>query len=159
MFATTAPVYADVPFSATELNRRSGKVLDAAVSSPVTIVRNDQFFALTSREFMSDMSRSVACLKESLAVLFAISRILSGEQLAENDQYYWLHMFTSKDLQDFSDEILQAAKGMPDVEELGNVLYEWRQSGLSVLNGSAKPTEQILENLGKQEDARAVGAK
>jgi hypothetical protein len=49
-------LFGDQLVTATELNRRSGAILDMALSKPVTITRNDQHFALLRRELVAQLS-------------------------------------------------------------------------------------------------------
>ena len=47
-------IYSDCIVTSSELNRRSGQILDTALTTPVTITRNNDSFALVKRDLMTD---------------------------------------------------------------------------------------------------------
>ena len=49
-------IYSDCIVTSSELNRRSGQILDTALTTPVTITRNNDSFALVKRDLMTDLA-------------------------------------------------------------------------------------------------------
>lgn len=132
------PVFSDRVIKATELNRASGRILDQALESPLTIVRNDQQFALLSREIMSSLSTEAHCSRELLELLLAIIHLLLGNMIGAEHPFGWLRAFDREELGDLYSEIMEAYRKvsiLPDGwEELKAVIHEWKESAVANLS-------------------------
>ena len=129
---TPGLVFDDVIVSATTLNRRSGEVLDQAWEKCVTIMRNQQSFALLRREQAAGMIAQLHRAQQILDLFHAIGRIRSGAALDPADEYEWLTAFASDDLKDLADEVYaaytRAQRGEIPPEEADSVIHEWQES-------------------------------
>jgi len=125
-------VFDDVIVSATTLNRRSGEVLDQAWEKCVTIMRNQQSFALLRREQAAGMIAQLHRAQQILDLFHSIGRIRSGATLNPADEFEWLTAFPSDDLKDLADEVYaaytRAQRGEIPPEEADSVIHEWRES-------------------------------
>jgi DNA primase len=130
--ATAWPVFDDVIVSATTLNRRSGEVLDQAWEKCVTIMRNEQSFALLRREQAAGMITQLHRAQQILDLFHAIERIRSGATLDPADKFEWLATFALDALKDMADEVYSAytrgQRGEIPPEEADAVIHEWRES-------------------------------
>ncbi|MGA2270821.1 MAG: hypothetical protein ABSH44_20295 [Bryobacteraceae bacterium] len=130
--ATARPVFDDVIVSATTLNRRSGEVLDLAWEKCVTIMRNEQSFALLRREQAAGMIVQLHRAQQILDLFHAIERIRSGAALDPADEFEWLTAFALDDLKDMADEVYaaytRAQRGEIPPEEADAVIHEWQES-------------------------------
>lgn len=149
----SAGVYTDEVFTATELNRRVGTILDRARVRPVTITRNHELFALVRREYAAGMIQMVRQMKSALEVLAAVHLALAGEPVAP--QFSWLDVFEKDDLQRFASEVFSMVAKVhakvdseaADWREVEAVLHEWRESALVAKSGvlDAAVTENSAE--------------
>jgi hypothetical protein len=129
---TARPVFDDVIVSATTLNRHSGEILDRAWEKCVTIMRNEQSFALLRREQAARMTALLRCAQQILDLFHAIERIRSGAVLDPADEFEWLTAFALDDLKDVADEVYaayaRAQRGEIPLEEVDAVIHEWQES-------------------------------
>src|SRR5260370_42316141 len=88
-------VFGDKLYTSTDLNRRSGEVLNHAREHPVTISRNNEQFALLRREQAAQLVRTVKNISSAMAVLSAAQTALSGGP----PELEWLKVFEKNDLQ------------------------------------------------------------
>ena len=127
------PIFGDPIISATTLNRQSGSVLDRALRGPVTIMRNDEAFALVSRDLAA---RLFAGLEHASKVveLFeaACDRLLRSSPLRPTHVFEWISAFDEDDLLEMITEVLtafhRAQSGERTWEEFDAVLHEWEES-------------------------------
>jgi DNA primase len=130
--ATARPVFDDVIVSATTLNRRSGKVLDQAWEKCVTIMRNEQSFALLRREQAAGMIAQLHRAQQIVDLFHAIERMRSGAALDPADEFEWLTAFALDDLKEMADEVYaaytRAQRGEIPPEEADAVIHEWQES-------------------------------
>src|SRR5690606_21041044 len=101
-------LFEDQIFTATDLNRRGGAILDLALSKPVTITRNDQHFALLRRELVADLSALRDQVNMFTEVMGAIRSMQSGNKLHDDHPYRWLQIYEADDLAVMSDELMEA---------------------------------------------------
>jgi len=71
--AAPPTIFGDEIFTATDLNRRAGHILDEAKRRPVTITRNDESFALLLRKDASRMVAATANAKRMVDLVTAVS--------------------------------------------------------------------------------------
>ncbi|MBZ5622515.1 MAG: type II toxin-antitoxin system prevent-host-death family antitoxin [Acidobacteriia bacterium] len=73
MGQVTATLFGDEIFTATDLNRRAGHVLDEAKNRHVTITRNDEAFALLPRKDASRMVETASNASRMVDLVTAIA--------------------------------------------------------------------------------------
>ena len=136
IMATAPPVFDDVIVSATALNRHSGEILDQALEKRVTIMRNEQAFALLRREDAAEMTTQLRYAQQILDLLHAFERVRSGAVLDPADEFEWITAFPSDDLKDMAAEVYaayaRARRGEIPLEEVDAVLHEWQESAWAV---------------------------
>ncbi len=110
-------VFGDEVYSSTDLNRRSGEVLNHAREHPVTISRNNELFALLRRDHAAKLVRSVNTMH----------------------QVPWLKIYEKDDLQKLCSEVLNTARtasdGLCDWKEVEAIIHEWKESALVASSG------------------------
>jgi len=128
-------VFGDKVYSSTDLNRRSGEVLNHAREHPVTISRNNEQFALLRREQAAKLVRTVSRINSVFELLSEAHEAMYGG----NPCIGWLKVFDRDDLQKLSSEILIAArnasKGQSEWREVDALIHEWRESALVAKTG------------------------
>ncbi|GAA6622640.1 hypothetical protein [Scytonema sp. NUACC26] len=131
-------IYSDTLFTATELNRQPGKILDYALEHPVTITRNDEHFALLRREEVSSLTKAAQNGRHLIELLSAAFRLCLGEKLSTEHPHGWLKVFDKDDLQDFINEVTEAYRSAVFREqawdELEAIIHEWHESALAIAN-------------------------
>lgn len=134
--ATRQQVFDDVIVSATTLNRRSGEVLDLALEKCVTIMRNEQAFALLRRDDMAEMTALLRAAHRALDLFHALERVRSGAVLDAADEFEWITAFPPEDLKNMADEVYaayaRARTGEVSLDEVDAVIHEWQESAWAV---------------------------
>jgi hypothetical protein len=132
------PQFSDEIIKATELNRSSGSVLDKAARQPITIIRNNEHFALLRREKLSGIVTEATQTREVLEILHAAFLALSTQDLSSESPYGWLMAFDVDEIQELVAEVLGAFRNAPIVadgwEELDAVIHEWHESAIAILS-------------------------
>ena len=121
-------VFEDEVIRATELNRASGEVLNRALKSPVTIIRNDEAFALMRREVAASLQRE-SCFALHLAEI-TILAMSKPETLAP--EYRWIGAFDEKQRLQLTQELIEGyreALRKGEWESFEATLHEWSESG------------------------------
>jgi hypothetical protein len=130
------PVFDDVIVSATMLNRRSGEILDQAMKRSVTILRNEQAFALLPREEAAEMTALLRGAQQVLDLFHAIDRVRAAARLDPADEFEWITAFEADDLKDMADEFYatyaRVRRGEAPLDELDAVIHEWQESAWAV---------------------------
>ena len=121
-------VLSDEVIAATELNRRSGAILDKARDRLITIARNSEQFVLAPRGWMQELSARQGLQEELVEVMAALLAATNGEYGAK---YGWLRALEGDELREMGAELHAAyhsslEKGEPG--EFRAVLHEWRES-------------------------------
>ncbi len=118
----------------TDLNRRSGEILERAGRYPVLIARGDDPLVLARHEWVSTLIGSEA-RAELLAELSGyLTRRLTGELSDEGGAFDWLSAFADHEVRAFVGELravvrdVQAGKVEPELVDA--VLHEWRESAI-----------------------------
>lgn len=131
-------IYSDTLFTATELNRQPGKILDHALEHPVTITRNDEHFALLRREKVSSLAKAAQNGEYLIELLSAAFRLRLDEKLGSEHPHGWLKVFDKDELQDFTNEVTEAYRSAVFSEqawdELEAIIHEWHESALAIAN-------------------------
>lgn len=130
-------VFGDEVYTSTDLNRRSGEVLNHARERPVTISRNNEQFALLRREIAAKLVNSMTKVQGVMRVLVAADAAVSGRDV---DPFVsWLKVYEKDDLQKLCSEVLEATSmavsGDADWNYVDAVIHEWRQSALVAKSG------------------------
>lgn len=136
MSATTA-IFGDEIFTATDLNRRAGHVLDEATNRPVTITRNDEAFALLNRKDASRMVEAASNARLMVDLVTSISTYrLSGAQIPIEHVFEWLNAFDIEELRTLLAEAHMSYRRAGDAEiswdDFEAVLHEWRESAIAI---------------------------
>ncbi|HZU24848.1 MAG TPA: hypothetical protein VFA04_04960 [Bryobacteraceae bacterium] len=130
-------LFSDEVFTATDLNRRAGTVLDHARNRPVTISRNDEQFALLPREQAGKLFRTVTRMARALALLSDAHCALAGE--APSATFSWLTTYDKGDLKKLTSEVFSAVRtatlGGCDWDVVDAVIHEWRESAMVAQTG------------------------
>ena len=125
-------LYGDEVFSSTDLNRRSGEVLNIARNRPVTISRNGEQFALLRREQAAALFQSVTGLKRAMALAIAV--VCSAQNEPIPLEFEWSKALDLQDRRTMCREVLEASLkasiGEIDWPEVDNLIHEWRETGL-----------------------------
>lgn len=130
-------LFSDDVFTATELNRRGGAILDRARRGPVTISRNNEQFALLRRDQAAKLVGTVNRIFRSVALLSEVHTALEGGQAS--DAFKWLAVYEKDDLQKLFREVLaetrKAAAGERDWDDVDALIHEWRESAAIAESG------------------------
>ena len=133
-------LFGDRLFTATDLNRHGGKILDVAVKVPVTITRNDQYFAILRRDLASRMSAVTDQVELYVDIMTAIDTLRAGGSLRRDHPYHWLRQFDQDDWLEFSSELLTALAslihGDNNEDAVEVVLHEWYESAFMAMTGA-----------------------
>lgn len=132
------PLFSDEIIRATDLNRTPGAVLDKAARTPVTIVRNEECFALLNRNVFAGLVLEADQKGKVLDLLGAAFQALHCGSLSKESPHGWLLAFDKDDIQELVGEVLKAFHDAPFVddgwEELEAVIHEWHESAIAVLS-------------------------
>ena len=130
-------VFGDEIFTATDLNRRAGHVLDEAMNRPVTITRNDEAFALLNRKDASRMVEAASNAKTMVHLVTAIATYrLVNTQIPIEHAFEWLNAFDADEIRTLLDEVHLAFRRAADAEiswdDFEAVLHEWHESAIAI---------------------------
>lgn len=128
-------IFNDAIFSSSELNRRSGYVLDTALEKLVTITRNNDSFALVKREFVANMAMGIEQISQANQIINVVFRLTIGQEIESTNEYKWVTEFNQEERIELLNEINEAlnlAKSTNDWEEVVAVIHEWRESAIAI---------------------------
>jgi hypothetical protein len=131
-------LFSDQLFTATELSRRCGWILDVTLRRPVTITRNDQHFALLRRELAAQLFALRDQVRECAEALRAIRLVRSNTELPRDHPYRWLKVYDSDDLALMEDELVEVLSAViqgGDAEAVESVIHEWHESAIAAESG------------------------
>ena len=140
-------LYSDCLFSSSDLNRRAGYVLDTALTTPVTITRNNDSFALLKRDVMTSMAKGIEQMNNITQLVNVAYRLSEGQDIETNHQFKWIEEFDSEERSELVNEVYQAlelAKLTDDWDEVAAVIHEWRESAVAI--ASDELTEAFSEH-------------
>lgn len=129
-------IFADEVYTSTDLNRRSGEVLNHARERPVTISRNNEQFALLKRDQAARLVRTANRTAKILNLLSELHFSIQGD--TPSPSYRWLSVFEKDDQEKMCAEILDAVrKGASGGEwdEVDAVIHEWYESACVARSG------------------------
>ena len=133
--AMSTALYSDCLISSSELNRRSGYVLDTALTKPVTITRNNDSFALLKRELMANMAKGIEQMNNVNQLVNVAYRLSSGQDIESSNEFKWVAEFDSKERSELVNEVYEAlelSKATDDWDEVKDVIHEWRESAIAI---------------------------
>jgi hypothetical protein len=137
-FSFLTNVYSDELIPENTFNKEPGNVLDLAWKNPVTITRNQQYFALLRRDDLTQMVKVITLSKKVLEILDTAYKLRLGEDVNSKHPFVWLKVFDSDELGEFITEILNAfqdlSSGINDWELLDAVIHEWQESAITLQN-------------------------
>jgi len=135
-------VFTDKIVTATDLSRHSREVLDQALENCITVVRNDQSFALLRRDRAAGMMAAVARLEVTTDLLTTILRVASGERIESAHPYEWVSAFSLGDLKalgaELSSAALRARSGEITWEEFDAAVHEWQESAWAARSSAVR---------------------
>ena len=135
---TSRPIFSDELVKATDLNRTPGQILDKALSRPVTIARNDEFFTLMRRDEISDIVNGADHTKKALELINAAFLALQDDEIDSAHPFGWLRAFDAEEVQELVAEVMatyrKAECASEYWEELEAVIHEWHESAIAVLS-------------------------
>lgn len=131
--AAALMIFGDSIVSATTLNRQSGSVLDRALRGPVTIMRNDEAFALVSRDLAARLVADYEHASKLVELLqAACDKLHGGSSPRPTDAFEWISVFDEHDLLEMTEEVLgafyRARSGERSWDEFDALLHEWEES-------------------------------
>lgn len=118
----------------TDLNRRSGEILERAGRYPVLIARGDDPLVIARHGWVSGLMGSEA-RAELLAELSGyLTRRLTGERTDEGGRFDWLNAFEDAEVREFVGELRAAVRdvqaGKLEPERIDAVVHEWSESAI-----------------------------
>ncbi len=144
-------IFGDDVFTSTDLNRRSGEVLNHARLRPVTISRNNEQFALLRREQAAKLINSFNKMQAILVILVGADAAISGRELPPSVS--WLRVYDKDDLLKLRSEVLlataQVVFGHEEWSHVDAVIHEWRESALVAQSGLL---DSVMCNSSKEEE-------
>lgn len=126
-------VFQDEVVRATDLNRSSGEVLNKASKRPVTIVRNDEAFALMRREL-------AASWRQEANYAFYLAEVMwsaLNRSIKLGPEFQWISAFDDEDRQVMATELMEAYRKATRDGSWGDLeatIHEWSESGWAALN-------------------------
>jgi len=151
--STLTTVFGDEIFTATDLNRRAGHVLDEAANRPVTITRNDEAFALLNRKCASRMVEAASNGRLMVDLVTALSTYsLANEQIPIGHAFEWLNAFDTDELKALLSEVHLSFRRAADAEiswdDFEAVVHEWHESAIAarsavLASAFSAPNEEV----------------
>lgn len=136
VISASVSVYGDELITATELNRQPGRILDRAREHPVTITRNDEYFALLPRDDMTFWVKSATQAKVVFEIINVAYRLRLKEQIADEHPYGWLKAFDSQELDELVTELENTFRlvGVEAraIDMIDVLIHEWHESALAI---------------------------
>ena len=129
-------IFSDELIQAKELNRRPGQALDKALSHPVTITRNNEFFTLIRREDIASLINQANQTKEVFELTNAAFLMLHGNDIDTTHPFGWLRAFDTDEIQALIKEVTAIYRKVEFAaeygEELQAVIHEWHESAIAM---------------------------
>lgn len=129
-------LYGDELITAIELNQQPERVLDLAMVRPITIVRNDEHFALLRRDEMALLVKAASLSLKVFEVTVAAYRLRLGEEIGSENLCAWLKVFDKDELSELIAEIekdYRLVELEPGAwERIEATIYEWHESAIAL---------------------------
>jgi hypothetical protein len=129
-------LFSDEVYSSSELNRRTGEVLDHATKRPVTISRNKEQFALLKRDHAATLIRATLQFGPTLQLVQGALSVVEKKQPSAG--FEWLKAFAPDDLRKMIGEVVSAsvtALETGDWDLVNAIVHEWHESALVATSG------------------------
>ena len=129
----TEEVFQDEVVRATDLNRGSGEVLNKAARGPVTIIRNDEAFALMRRDVAASWRKEASSATHLVELVWTAL----SHPATVAPEYRWITAFDSEQTLEMTTELMSAyRKAARDGRwgEFDTLLHEWSESGWAALS-------------------------
>jgi hypothetical protein len=130
-------LFTDELFTTTDLNRRSGEVLNHARKAPVTISRNGEQFALLRRDQAAELIKAVSQFGPTLDLIEGALSVV--EQKSPPSSLLWLQAFDASDLRKMIREVLVASasalRETGDWDSVNAIIHEWHESAVVARSG------------------------
>ena len=142
-------VFQDELVRATDLNRGSGQILDKAAHGPVTIVRNDESFALMKRDLAASWRKEASFAVHVTEIVW--NALVHGTTMPP--EFQWISAFDEGDRQQIAHELMNAyRKATRDGswDELEALIHEWSESGWAALNPEVRQAFEATTTTSEQ---------
>jgi hypothetical protein len=153
-------LFTDELFTTTDLNRRSGEVLNHARKAPVTISRNGEQFALLRREQAAELIKAVSQFGPTLDLIEGALSVV--EQKAPPSSLLWLQAFDAPDLRKMIREVLVASasalRDTGDWDSVNAIIHEWHESAVVARSGVYEEAMGEPADESPLPDPRSLGA-
>ena len=130
-------LFTDKLYTTTDLNRRTGEVLNHAQKAPVTISRNGEQFALLRRDQAAELVRAALQFGPILQLIESALSVAEGSQ--PSTPFDWLREFETSDLKKLVREVLVASiaalNETNDWDAVSSIIHEWHESALVAASG------------------------
>jgi hypothetical protein len=126
-------LFQDEVIRATELNRTSGEVLSKAARAPITIVRNEETFALMRRDVAAQWVREASSAAHMAEIVF----VALSNSPNPAPKHRWINAFDLEQKREMAGELMEAyrkAVREGSWEEFDAILHEWSESGWAALS-------------------------
>jgi len=139
----------------TDLNRRSGEILERAARYPVLVSRGGDSVIVARHDWVSRLIDSQAHADLLGELLGYLMRRLTGEKIDEGGPFDWLSAFDDLELREFVNELratmrdVHAGKLAPETTDA--VIHEWHESAI-------RPSEYVAA-LKRTAATRKVSAR
>ncbi|MEP6540416.1 MAG: hypothetical protein ABJF23_34135 [Bryobacteraceae bacterium] len=140
----TSDLFQDEVIRATELNRTSGEILNKAARAPITIVRNDEMFALMRREVAAEWRREASSAVHMAEIIFAAM----ANSPSVPPEHQWINAFDKEQKAEMASELIEAyRKAIREErwEEFDAILHEWSESGWAALTEAMNAVTDLVE--------------
>lgn len=146
-------VFQDEVIRATDLNRSSGEVLNKAAKAPLTIIRNDEVYALMRRDVAGRWRKEAGY---ALQIVEIISRAVARTE-NRGSEFQWIDPFDDEDRLRMTREITEAyLKAVRDGtwDNLETIIHEWSESGWAALDPDIRAGyDEAVNAMRKQQDS------
>lgn len=142
--------------TATDLQKKTGRVLDDAAKGPVSIQRpNKPAITLVKRDAWQDAANAKLWLSTYSAIVrYVVERASNESEPAYPTEFAWLRLFDLEDLREFLDElssaIYAAIHGLRPWDDADAVVEEWRRSAAALDNEELR--RRFKQTLGEFRD-------
>jgi len=154
-------MFGDQVYSSTDLNRRSGEVLDHARKGPVTISRNKEQFALLRREQVAELVKAALQFGPTLELIEGVLTVVEGKEPPAS--LVWLKSLETDDLRKLTREVLAASmsalRETNDWEAVSAVVHEWHESALVAMSGVLDEAMKSTADESPLTDPRSILAE
>lgn len=131
-------LFSDEVFTSTDLNRRSAEVLNRASKNPVTISRNNEWFALLRREQAADLVKGLAQTVMVIQMAQGAVAIRQNEPQSIPAALSWMKAFDEEERLTMLSEVFAAcvqASEEGDWNSVDDIIHQWHESAIVIESG------------------------